>query len=55
MAGGKGAMNEALKMARTKPALSIAAGIVCLACLPTAAASPALSVACGKLMAKTFG
>jgi hypothetical protein len=39
--GGKAALNQALMIARTKPALSIAAGITC--------------VACGVLMAKTLG
>lgn len=40
--GGKEAINQALKVARSKPALSVAAGITCVACLPAAgaAASP---------------
>ena len=55
--GGKQVLNEALKTARTKPALSLAAAITCLACLPAAgaAASPALCVACGILIAKVLG
>jgi len=55
--GAKETLNEALKVARSKPALSIAAGITCIACIPAAgaAASPALCVACGILIAKTLG
>ena len=59
--GGKKAAKEALdtamKMAKSKPAMSTATGIVCLACIPAtgAAASPALCIACGILLAKTFG
>jgi len=55
--GGKEALNQALKVARTKPALSTAAIITCLACAPAAgaAASPALCVACGILIAKVIG
>jgi len=34
--GGKEALNQALKVARSKPALSIAAGITCIACMPVA-------------------
>ena len=54
---GKTALNEALKFSKTKPALSIATGIVCLACISTATAatSPALCIAGGILIAKTFG
>ena len=55
--GAKEALNEALKVARSKPALSVAGVIVCGACLPVAgaAASPALCVACGILIAKVVG
>ena len=40
--GAKEMVNAALKVARTKPALSVAAGITCIACVPAAgvAASP---------------
>lgn len=53
----KTALNEALKVARSKPALSVAGAIVCLACPPVAgaAASPAMCVACGILIAKVIG
>ena len=53
----KKALDSALKLARTKPAMSTATGIVCLACIPLggAAVSPGLCVACGILIAKTFG
>lgn len=55
--GGKEAMNQALKLARGKPALSLATAIVCLACIPVAgaAASPGMCIACGLLIAKTIG
>jgi hypothetical protein len=55
--GGKEALNAALKVARSKPALSTATGIVCLACIPVAgvAASLGLCIACGILIAKTLG
>jgi hypothetical protein len=55
--GGKEALNAALKLARSKPALSIAAGITCIACVPVAgvAASPGMCIACGILIAKTLG
>lgn len=54
---GKEALNAALKVARSKPALSIATGITCVACIPVAgaAASPGLCIACGILIAKTLG
>lgn len=53
----KEALNSALKIARSKPYLSIAAGLTCAACIPVAgsAASPALCIACGILIAKTLG
>ena len=53
----KGALDAALIMAKSKPAMSTATGIVCLACIPAAgvAASPGLCIACGILIAKTFG
>jgi hypothetical protein len=55
--GAKEALNTALKMAKSKPAMSTATGIVCLACIPAAGAvaSPGLCIACGILIAKTFG
>jgi len=55
--GAKEAFNAALKVARTKPALSVATTIACFACVPVAgvAASPGLCVACGILIAKTIG
>jgi hypothetical protein len=55
--GGKEALNTALKIARSKPALSIAAGITCIACVPVAGvvASPGMCIACGILIAKTLG
>jgi hypothetical protein len=53
----KMAINGALEMSRTKPALAVATTIVCFACVPLAgaAASPGLCIACGILVAKTFG
>ncbi len=53
----KEALNAARKMAKSKPAMGTATGIVCLACIPVAgaAASPGLCIACGILIAKTFG
>ena len=53
----KRALEGALKVAKSKPALSTATGIVCLAYVPVAgaAASPGLCIACGILIAKTFG
>ncbi len=53
----KEALDAALKMARSKPAMTTATGIVCLACVPMAgvAASPGMCIACGILIAKTFG
>lgn len=53
----KEALNAALKMARSKPAMTAATGIVCIACVPVAgaAASPGMCIACGILIAKTFG
>jgi len=55
--GGKEALKMALKVAKSKPALSVAAGITCIACIPVAgvAASPGLCIACGILIAKTLG
>lgn len=55
--GAKEAVNQALKVARSKPALSIAAGITCLAYIPAAgvASSPSICVTCGILLAKTLG
>lgn len=55
--GGKEAINTVLKAARSKPAMSTATMIVCLACAPVAgvAVSPGMCVACGILIAKTIG
>ena len=55
--GGKEALNMALKIAGSKPALSVAAGITCIACVPVAGvvASSGLCIACGILIAKTLG
>ena len=53
----KEALNSALKVAKSKPAMSVATGIVCLGCIPAAgaAASPGMCIACGILIAKTLG
>lgn len=53
----KEVLDTTLKMAKSKPAMSTATSIVCLACIPAVGvtASPALCVACGILIAKTFG
>jgi hypothetical protein len=55
--GGKQVINEALKVTRGKPALSLATLIVCGACIPAAgvAASPGMCIACGILVAKLVG
>ena len=54
---GKTVLNEALKVSRTKPALSLAAVIVCFACVPVGGlvASPAMCIACGILITKVIG
>jgi hypothetical protein len=48
--------NGALEVAKSKPALALACGITCLACIPAAgaAASPGMCIACGILIAKTL-
>jgi hypothetical protein len=53
----RGAVGEAMSFAKSKPGMSVATAITCLACAPAAgaSASPALCVACGILIAKTFG
>lgn len=53
----KEAIDVVLKTARSTPSLSIATAIVCLACIPAAgvASSPGMCIACGILIAKTFG
>ena len=53
----KAVIQSTLAAARSKPAMSAATAIVCLACLPAAGvlASPGLCVACGVLIAKTLG
>jgi hypothetical protein len=55
--GGKAAVNQALTVARSKPALSVATVIVCLACVPAAGivTSPGMCIACGILIAKVIG
>lgn len=55
--GSKEVLNTALKAARSKPALLVATTITCIAFIPVsgAAASPGLCIACGILIAKTFG
>lgn len=52
--GGKEALNQALKVARSKPAMSIAVGITCIACILATgvAASPSMCVTCGILIAR---
>jgi hypothetical protein len=54
---GKTALGEALKVTRSKPGLSVAAVITCIACIPAAGAvaSPAMCIACGILIAKVLG
>lgn len=53
----KEVLNSALKMAKSKPAMIAATGIVCLASIPAVgvAASPGMCIACGILIAKTLG
>lgn len=53
----KESLNTVLKIAKGKPAMATATGIVVLACVPVAgaAANPGLCVACDILIAKTFG
>ena len=55
--GAKQALNTALKIAKSKPAMTTATGTVCLACIPVAgaAANLGMCIACGILIAKTFG
>jgi hypothetical protein len=55
--GAKEAVNGALEFAKSKPAMATATGIFCLACVPIAGAvaSPGMCIACGILVAKTFG
>jgi hypothetical protein len=53
---GKQALNGALKVARSKPVLSVAAAITCIACVPIAGAgaSAGLCIACGILINQMF-
>jgi hypothetical protein len=53
----KAAIDIALTMAKSKPAMKTATAIVCLACIPLAGAavSPGMCIACGILIVKTFG
>jgi len=53
----KEALNAGLKAVRSKPAMRLATTIVCVGCIPAtgATASPGLCIACGILIAKTFG
>lgn len=55
--GAKEVLNQALKIARSTPSMSVATGIVCIACVPAAgmALSPGMCIACGILIAKTLG
>ena len=55
--GSKIALEQALKLTRSRPALTVAGIIVCGACVPAAgvAASPAMCIACGILIAKVIG
>ena len=54
--GDKEALNLVFKVAKSKPALSIAAGITCVACIPIVdtATSPGLYITCGILIVKTL-
>jgi hypothetical protein len=55
--GDKETIHTVLKVARSKPVLSITAGIICLAC-PLAvgtSASTLMCVACGILLSKVIG
>ena len=56
-AAAKEALNSALAVARSKPAMAVATTIVCGACVPIAGAcaSPGICIACGILVAKTLG
>jgi hypothetical protein len=53
----KEVLNGGLKVAQSKPVMIVATSIVCLASIPLAGvvASPGMCVACGILIAKTFG
>jgi hypothetical protein len=53
----KGVVGEAMSFAKSKPGMSLATAITCLACVPAAgaSASPGLCIACGILIAKTLG
>jgi hypothetical protein len=53
----KEVIDAALKIAKSKPAISTATIIVCLACVPAAGAatSTSICIACGILIAKTLG
>jgi hypothetical protein len=55
--GGKASVTQALKVARSRPSLSIAAIIVCIACIPVTGAitSPGMCIACGILITKVIG
>lgn len=53
----KEAMNSNLKMAKSKPNMTLATRIICVSCVPAAgaSASPAVCIACKILIAKTLG
>lgn len=53
----KEVLNSAIELSKSKPAMTGATAVVCLACIPAAgaAASPGLCIACGILIAKTIG
>ncbi len=50
-------VNTTLAVIRSKPAMSAATTIVCVGCLPVTGGtgSPSMCIACGILIAKTFG
>jgi hypothetical protein len=50
-------VSSALKVMRSRPALSLATSIVCISCAPVVgtATSASLCIACGILIAKTIG
>ena len=52
----KEALNQALKVARSKASLSVAARITYITCMPVAGATtrPGFSIACGILIAKVI-
>lgn len=53
----KEVLNNALKIAKSKPSMTAATAVVCISCIPVAGtcASASMCVACGILIAKTLG